>query len=61
MSLQVFTEYTLRVTACTVVGCAQSDSVSLSMAQLPPSYVQSPRLTVFGMYLTMLTHHSLQV
>ena len=38
----------MKIRACTVIGCADSDLVSLSTAQLPPEFVEPPELFVYG-------------
>lgn len=38
----------MRIQACTVIGCTDSDLVSLSTAQLPPAAVEPPELFVYG-------------
>ncbi|NXV84670.1 USH2A protein, partial [Calonectris borealis] len=44
--LAVFTPYQFLLTACTLAGCANSSQVTLFTAQLPPSHVDAPVLTV---------------
>ncbi|XP_042331708.1 LOW QUALITY PROTEIN: usherin [Sceloporus undulatus] len=44
--LRVFTAYQFLITACTIVGCTNSSQVILLTAQLPPSHVDAPILTV---------------
>ncbi|ELU01149.1 hypothetical protein CAPTEDRAFT_219707 [Capitella teleta] len=46
--LRVYTGYRVNLEACTRVGCASSGEVVLTTAQLPPSFVEPPRLTVLG-------------
>ena len=48
--LQVYTGYRFYVRACSRVGCTNSDVVTISTAQLPPTFVASPTLTVLGVY-----------
>lgn len=40
--------YTFWLRACTQADCTDSDPVTYSTAQLPPTYVTPPRLTVLG-------------
>ncbi|XP_060102758.1 usherin [Heteronotia binoei] len=44
--LRAFTAYPFLLTACTVVGCTNSSEVTLLTAQLPPTHVEAPILTV---------------
>ncbi|NWI50331.1 USH2A protein, partial [Calyptomena viridis] len=44
--LAVFTPHQFLLTACTVAGCTNSSQVTLFTAQLPPSHVDAPVLTV---------------
>ncbi|XP_076463865.1 usherin-like [Babylonia areolata] len=46
--LRVYTAYQFYVQACTTAGCTTGPSVTLSTAQLPPTEVQPPTLTVLG-------------
>uniref|UniRef100_A0A8B9DD56 Usherin n=1 Tax=Anser cygnoides TaxID=8845 RepID=A0A8B9DD56_ANSCY len=44
--LAVFTPHQFLLTACTLAGCTNSSQVTLFTAQLPPSHVDAPVLTV---------------
>ncbi|KAM9016840.1 usherin [Ara ararauna] len=44
--LTVFTPHQFLLTACTLAGCTNSSQVTLFTAQLPPSHVDAPVLTV---------------
>ncbi|KAM9466939.1 usherin [Clarias gariepinus] len=44
--LGVYTPHTLLLSACTEAGCTNSSVVTLSTAQLPPSHMEPPVLTV---------------
>ncbi|NXW74760.1 USH2A protein, partial [Hirundo rustica] len=44
--LAVFTPHQFLLTACTLAGCTNSSGVTLFTAQLPPSHVDAPVLTV---------------
>uniref|UniRef100_A0A8C6NEI0 Usherin n=1 Tax=Melopsittacus undulatus TaxID=13146 RepID=A0A8C6NEI0_MELUD len=44
--LAVFTPHQFLLTACTLAGCTNSSRVTLFTAQLPPSHVDAPVLTV---------------
>ncbi|NXU70580.1 USH2A protein, partial [Oreotrochilus melanogaster] len=44
--LAVFTPYLFLLTACTLAGCTNSSQVTLFTAQMPPSHVDAPVLTV---------------
>ncbi|NWU99575.1 USH2A protein, partial [Upupa epops] len=44
--LSVFTPHHFLLTACTLAGCTNSSQVTLFTAQLPPSHVDAPVLTV---------------
>ncbi|NWR95371.1 USH2A protein, partial [Furnarius figulus] len=44
--LAVFTPHQFVLTACTLAGCTNSSQVTLFTAQLPPSHVDAPVLTV---------------
>nr|XP_006813188.1 PREDICTED: usherin [Saccoglossus kowalevskii] len=46
--LSTFTSYQFKLTACTVVGCTDSDVVSISTGQLPPSSIDAPTIYVEG-------------
>ena len=43
--------------ACSRVGCTNSDVVTISTAQLPPTFVASPTTTVMGWYLDFKYKH----
>ncbi|NXO10183.1 USH2A protein, partial [Oriolus oriolus] len=45
-ALAVFTPHQFLLTACTLAGCTNSSQVTLFTAQLPPSHVDAPVLTV---------------
>ncbi|XP_038667644.1 usherin isoform X2 [Scyliorhinus canicula] len=47
--LAVYSAYQFVLEACTVIGCANSSQVTLFTAQLPPSYVDAPALTVLDL------------
>ncbi|XP_040523225.1 usherin isoform X4 [Gallus gallus] len=44
--LAVFTPHQFLLTACTIAGCTNSSQVTLFTAQLPPSHVDAPVLTI---------------
>uniref|UniRef100_UPI00398F6349 usherin isoform X1 n=1 Tax=Pristiophorus japonicus TaxID=55135 RepID=UPI00398F6349 len=44
--LAVYSPHRFVLAACTVIGCTNSSQVTLLTAQLPPSYVDAPALTV---------------
>ncbi|XP_009956711.1 PREDICTED: usherin-like, partial [Leptosomus discolor] len=44
--LAVFTPHQFLLTACTLAGCTNSSQVTLFTAQLPPSHIDAPVLTV---------------
>lgn len=46
LDLAVFTPHQFLLTACTLAGCTNSSWVTLFTAQLPPSHVDAPVLTV---------------
>lgn len=46
LDLAVFTPHQFLLTACTVAGCTDSSQVTLFTAQLPPSHVDAPVLTI---------------
>ncbi|XP_069464673.1 usherin [Ambystoma mexicanum] len=46
--LAVYSEQQFRLTACTVIGCTNNSVVTVHTAQLPPSGMASPDLTVLG-------------
>ncbi|XP_077990481.1 usherin-like [Glandiceps talaboti] len=46
--LSVYTNYQFKLTACTQVGCSDSETVSISTSQLPPSPMAAPTLFVQG-------------
>lgn len=47
-NLQVYTEYTLQLTACTRIGCALGPAVRMRTGELPPQGVQTPTVLVRG-------------
>lgn len=47
---QVYTSYQFYVRACTVAGCSDGPSVTLSTAQMPPTQVKAPTLKVLGQF-----------
>ncbi|CAH1791583.1 unnamed protein product, partial [Owenia fusiformis] len=47
-NLNVYVGYEFYVRACTKVGCSNGPSTTISTAQLPPSFVDKPALTVLG-------------
>ena len=47
-ALQVYTEYTLQLTACTRIGCAQGPQVRIRTGELPPEGVKTPTVFVRG-------------
>ena len=51
ITLQEYTSYVFYLKACTQVGCTSGASVTLSTAQLRPSYVDPPVLTALGINL----------
>lgn len=46
--MQVYTGYRFYIRACSRLGCTNSDVVTIRTAQLPPTLVQTPTLTVMG-------------
>ncbi|XP_065600248.1 usherin [Cyrtonyx montezumae] len=44
--LAVFTPHQFLLTACTIAGCTNSSQVTLFTAQLPPTHVDAPVLTI---------------
>ncbi|XP_067901794.1 usherin [Heterodontus francisci] len=44
--LAVYSPHRFVLEACTVIGCTNSSQITLFTAQLPPSYVDAPTLTV---------------
>lgn len=46
----MYTSYQFYVRACTVAGCSDGPSVTLSTAQMPPTQVKAPTLKVLGQF-----------
>ena len=47
-NLEVYTDYTLQLTACTRIGCAQGPAVTIKTGELPPEGVGLPTVRVRG-------------
>lgn len=47
-NLQVYTVYTLQLTACTRIGCAQGPVTRIRTGELPPEGVKTPKVLVRG-------------